>query len=123
MAALINIRVPAKPVPHSMLYLANRLQNAEDEFIFGDIVLPQLPPRQPAEIVALLKKGAANKISLLEWINLFQSHEYFSALHHAEAIQTYALIWVELGCNEKLRRIALWRICQDFNGQPSMMPG
>jgi hypothetical protein len=123
MAALINLRVPAKPVPHSMLYLANRLQNAEDEFIFGDIVLPQLPPRQPAEIVALLKKGAANKISLLEWINLFQSHEYFSALYRAETIQVFALIWAELGCNEKLRRIALWRICQDFNGQPSMMPG
>jgi len=60
---------------------------------------------------------------LLEWINLFQSHEYFYDLTHSGAIQTYALIWAEFGCNEKLRRIALWRICQYYNGQPSMMPG
>lgn len=122
MAALINIRAPENPVPHSMLSLANRLKNADDEFVFDDIVLPQLPPRQPAEIVALLKKGFAKKISLLEWINVFQSHEYFAALSHKEIIQTYDLIWAELRRNQKLQRIALWRICLYFDGQTSMMP-
>jgi hypothetical protein len=105
-----------------MLSLANRLKNADDQFVFDDIVLPQLPPRQPAEIIALLKRGFAKKISLLEWINVFQSHEYFSALSYKGIIESYDLIWSELRRNQKLQRIALWRICLYFDGQTLMMP-
>ena len=122
MAALISISAPKRIRPVQMLNSARNFSNNYDTSQFDGLVLPEVPPRSISSILTLLELGTTDSISLLEWINVFESDDFFHKLSKNKLSKYKPLIWSEIAKQAKVRQIAFWRICLYLDGQHRMMP-
>ncbi|MFS1439367.1 EH signature domain-containing protein [Shewanella sp. 10N.286.48.A6] len=122
MSALISIATPKKIRPMRMINAARYQASNVDSELFDGLTLPEVPPRSIDAILSLLELGKADLISLLEWITVFESEEYFNSLSHDEQAMCKRLVWQEIAKQAKVRQIALWRMSLFFDGQKNMIP-
>ena len=122
MSSLITIPKPKKVTPLHIIESAKRCANSYDKKFFDGLTLPEVPPRSVSVICDLLVSGNTARISLLEWVKLFEAGEYFDTLDSHKASSLISIIWEQIATQMNVRQLAFWRMCLYFDGQSKMIP-
>lgn len=105
-----------------MKLAAHKLTDSKYVGLFDDLILPEVPPRTVNRLLSLLREGNGNLISILEWINLFDTQDLLADFNINDATQLKNLIWENIRKNSSIRHIALWRMCLYFDSNRQVLP-
>lgn len=113
---MLNYSFPSELVAKGMIHLAAGINNQQDDLLFKDVKLPELPPRNIETILALAETGLASEVSVLEWISLLNEKDEWDSKHVELERASNALIW-QIACkNHGLRYLLYWRFVMHLDG-------
>lgn len=114
---MLTLKFPQHVTPKNMQSLAKSVDGNQDELLFKNVKLPELPPRDIDTIIKVIEAGDDKNISTLEWVSLLNNKQHWDLSFPGRARASNLLIWKVALRNHGLRYLLYWRVVLSLDNQ------